>query len=128
MEDIFKCSSCNAENDRSSLVCKKCKECLVVASLECVDPFENIIPGTVIELLPLTYTIGRGTDNHIVVSDKFVSRHHAELIFDAASNTFQVHLLGMNRQDFEKETYRLFDGAVIPVGQGSFKFVYIKRG
>jgi hypothetical protein len=128
MENNFKCSYCNADNDRTCLICRKCNKSLVVARLECVEPFENMVAGTVFELLPLSYSIGRGSDNHIVITDKIVSRHHLELICNLEEKLFHVHLLGQNRQDFEKETYKLFDGAVIPVGKGSFKFNYIKRG
>ena len=128
MEGKFKCFHCGADNDRNSLSCVNCGARLVVAMLECIDPFENICAGTVFELLPHPYSIGRGTDNHIVISDSIVSRHHLELIFHQAEKYFEVQVLGMNRQDFEKESYRLFDGAVIPVGTGSFKFTYLDKG
>ncbi len=126
MEESFKCFHCGADNGRNSLSCPNCKKNLVVARLVCIDPFENIKEGTVIDLLPLSYSIGRGSGNHITITDKFVSRHHLELICHPAEKYFEVHVLGQNRQKFEKDTYRLFDDAVIPIGTGSFKFNYVK--
>ncbi len=127
MEDIFKCFNCGADNDRNSLSCVKCGGGLVVAMLECIEPFENIPAGAVFELLPISYSMGRGSENHILIIDKFVSRHHIDLICHPTEKYFEVHVVGMNKQDFEKESYRLLDGAVIPVGSGSFKFTYLKK-
>lgn len=53
------------------------------SALEMVDPVESTIEaGT---LLPLDHytTIGRGSDNLLVIDDGFVSTSHAELAFDA---------------------------------------------
>ncbi len=74
----MKCERCRFLNPPGNLVCEKCQEKLYLAKLRVT--YDNGQDQTFF-LLPQKYTIGRGEDNHIALTDASVSRRHAEIDF-----------------------------------------------
>ncbi len=75
----MKCEICNCVNARQTLYCEKCGSNLYRSKLRVIQ--EDGLNRTHY-LFSDNYTIGRGTDNDIVIPDASVSRCHAELRYE----------------------------------------------
>lgn len=109
------CKNCKTENADDNITCSGCGKDLLIAILECINGDENISAGTIWKLYGKDYKVGRSEHNDIQIKGTCISRHHFNLNYDSEQNIFYYESLARNTFDFEKKTYKILDGAIIPL-------------
>jgi FHA domain-containing protein len=121
------CKSCKTENEGENTKCSSCEKNLLLATLECIISDGKMEVGTKWNLYGKDYTLGRSVKCDIPISGTFVSRHHCNLKYDPDENMFSYESFAQNLLEFEKQTYKILDGAIIPFPDGiELKFTYKK--
>lgn len=108
------CEKCKAENPEVNSKCFSCGAVLLVGTLECVSGEGNMQEGTKWQLLAKNYSLGRSKHCDICIPGTYVSRQHGNLIYNAEENRFYYESLATNTMDYEKGSYKIFDGAILP--------------
>ncbi|NIR52669.1 FHA domain-containing protein, partial [candidate division KSB1 bacterium] len=78
----MRCEECQFDNPPDSLTCQKCQGKLYHAKLRVTIEDGEIQTHY---LYPQKYSIGRGTENEIVIRDDSVSRLHAQIAYEDGS-------------------------------------------
>jgi len=121
------CRNCNTANADSNSQCSSCEASLLIAVLECIlSSDERVEQGTQWGLFGKDYTVGRSLNNDIVISGEFVSRQHFMIKYNVEEKVFYYESIARNLLDFEKQTYKILDGAIIPLPETiELKFSYL---
>ncbi len=125
------CDSCEHLNVDESAFCTRCGSRLSGDDPEDAGPRLVMLYGEDREVIfPLdaaSTTIGRHRENDIILNDKMISKHHAE-IFSAESDFFIRDLESKNgvfvNGDVVKEPSRLSNGSLIKIGYTLVRFEY----
>lgn len=73
---------------------------LVLARLDDAEPREIVLETEDFSLAHADYRIGRAADCHLQLTNRFVSRHHCELVVDANDQIVRVRDLGSQNGTF----------------------------
>lgn len=108
------CKKCKSENSENEKLCANCGVSLIIAVLECINGDENIELGTRWELFGRDYQLGRSVNCDIIIKGTCISRIHCNFKYCQEENRFYLESLAKNTFDFEKKSYKILDGAIIP--------------
>lgn len=111
---MVKCSNCNIENPDSNLNCSECQYEFVIAILECTEGEDAVQTGKTWKLNAKDYIIGRSATTDICIPGNYVSRQHGKLIYNSEEKKFYYQSLARNTMEYEKKSYKILDGAILP--------------
>jgi len=112
------CKNCKSTNDDNLVECSSCGKSLLLATLECIISDNSIEVGAIWELNSKDYSVGRSLSCDIIIPGQFVSRNHFNLKYNSEESAFYYESLARNLLEFEKQTYKILDGAIIPLPEG----------
>ena len=121
------CAKCGRQNHNGSAFCGSCGDALSVHASQAGACLVQL-HGTEVQTQLLASTersLGRNSDNDIVVTDDLVSGRHMKLF--SKNSGFWVEDLGSRNGTFVngkevKEPYQMTNGDLVKVGQSIFRF------